>query len=166
MASRMSTHVLYFKAAEELSASEEGVGSVEFVLIYHRLQRYVSRDVKPYRLVNGNRRLGDGSGPLFLYCLTLNMREIRSSETSVTINQSTGSNITEGAVPWLRRLVAGLPPRRPGFDREICGGQSGTGTDFSPEYFGFLLSISFHRCSITCKNEKKKTNHLHHRVAK
>jgi hypothetical protein len=26
---------------------------------------------------------------------------------------------------------------------------------FSPKYFGFPLSISFHRCSITRKNEKK-----------
>jgi hypothetical protein len=34
---------------------------------------------------------------------------------------------------------------------------------FFPKYFGFSLSISFHRCSITWKSGK--TNHLHHRVA-
>jgi hypothetical protein len=37
--------------------------------------------------------------------------------------------------------------------RGISGGQSGTGPGFPPEYFGFPLSISFHWCSITCKNE-------------
>jgi hypothetical protein len=36
----------------------------------------------------------------------------------------------------------------------ICGGQSGKGTGFPPEYCGFVLPISIHRCSITRKNEK------------
>jgi hypothetical protein len=31
---------------------------------------------------------------------------------------------------------------------EMCSGQSGTGTGFSPEYFGFALSVSFHHCTI------------------
>jgi hypothetical protein len=56
-------------------------------------------------------------------------------------------------VPWLRRLAAGLPARRSGFDPgsvhvgfvvdKVALGQ------VFPEYFGLSLSISFHRCSIT-----------------
>jgi hypothetical protein len=63
------------------------------------------------------------------------------------------------AVPWLRRLVAGLSLRRPGFDPgsvdvgfvvdKVALGQ------IFPEYFGFPQSISFHRCSVTRKNEKQ-----------
>jgi hypothetical protein len=34
----------------------------------------------------------------------------------------------------------------------------------SPEYFGFPLSISFHRCSITRERTKNNHHHLHHRV--
>jgi hypothetical protein len=64
------------------------------------------------------------------------------------------------AVSWLRRLVAGLSPRKPVFDPgSIHVGfvveKVALGQVFFFEYFGFPLSISFHRCSITCKNEKK-----------
>jgi hypothetical protein len=36
---------------------------------------------------------------------------------------------------------------------------------FFPEYFGFPLSISFHRCSVTRKRTKNNHFHLHHRFA-
>jgi hypothetical protein len=55
------------------------------------------------------------------------------------------------AVPWLRWLVAGLSPRRPGFEPgSIHVGfvvdKVALGQVFS-EVFGFTLSISFHRRS-------------------
>jgi hypothetical protein len=46
--------------------------------------------------------------------------------------------LAEEAVPMLRQLVAGFPPRRPGF--EICGWQSGTGAGFL-RILRFLLPI-------------------------
>jgi hypothetical protein len=63
------------------------------------------------------------------------------------------------AVQWLRRLVAGLSPRRPGFDPGpvhvgFVVDKVALGQVFPPKYFGFSLSISFHRCSITRKSEK------------
>jgi hypothetical protein len=69
------------------------------------------------------------------------------------------------AVPWLRRLVAGLPPRRPGFDLGsvhvgFVVDKVALGQVFPPEYFGFPLPVSFHRCSITRKRTKNN-NHLH-----
>jgi hypothetical protein len=65
----------------------------------------------------------------------------------------------ERAVPWLRRLVAGLSPRRPGFDPrsspcEIVVDKVALGQVFL-RVVCFPLLISFHRCSI--KVEKQKT---------
>jgi hypothetical protein len=59
------------------------------------------------------------------------------------------------AVLWLRRLVAGLPLRRPGFDPGsvhvgFVVDKVALGQVFL-RVVGFPLSISFHRCSITCK---------------
>jgi hypothetical protein len=66
------------------------------------------------------------------------------------------------AVPWLRWLATGLPPRRPWFDpRSVHVGfvvdKVALGQVF-PEYFSFRLSISFHRCSIARKRIKKATD--------
>jgi hypothetical protein len=82
------------------------------------------------------------------------------------------------AVPWLRRLVAGLPQRRPGFDpgsthvgfvvdKAALGQVSLRVLRFISEYFGFPLSISFHWCIIIRKRTKNNNHHLHlhHRVA-
>jgi hypothetical protein len=50
-----------------------------------------------------------------------------------------------GVVPWLRRLVAGFPQRRPGFEPGVrscgtCGGQSGIRAGFL-RVLRFLLPI-------------------------
>jgi hypothetical protein len=64
-------------------------------------------------------------------------------------------------VPWFRRLVADLSPRWPGFDPgRVHVGFVWTKWHWDtfpppPQYFGFPLSISFRRCSITRKNEQK-----------
>jgi hypothetical protein len=71
------------------------------------------------------------------------------------------------AVPWLRRLVAGFPPRRPGFDPGSV--QVGFVVDKVAlgKVFSRVLrfsSVNFiPPVSIIRKNEK--TDHLHHRVA-
>ena len=66
-----------------------------------------------------------------------------------------GINAAYEAVPWLRRLLAGLSPRRPEFGygsvrAGIFFGQSGTGTGFSP--------CQFHSI---CAPLLEKTNHFH-----
>jgi hypothetical protein len=57
--------------------------------------------------------------------------------------------ILKGRVIALRRLVAGLPPRRPGFEHGvrscgIYGGQSGAGAGFL-RILRFPLPIPFHQ---------------------
>jgi hypothetical protein len=58
-------------------------------------------------------------------------------------------------VPWLRRLAAGLPARRPGFDPgsvHVGFVMDKVALEYVfPEYFGLPPSISFYRCSITRK---------------
>ena len=54
------------------------------------------------------------------------------------------------AVPWFRRLVAGL--LLPGFDPKSvhvkCVGQNGAGPDFSPSTWDSSQSLSLCKCSV------------------
>ena len=51
------------------------------------------------------------------------------------------------AVPWLRRLVAGLSLTRSWFSPKICNGQPGSGTGL-PQSTLVMLSVSFYWCPI------------------
>jgi hypothetical protein len=68
-------------------------------------------------------------------------------------------------------IIKTIVLRRPGFDpRSVHVGfvvdKVALGQVFPPQFFGSPLSISFHRCSITWKNEKTDhlSLHLHHKV--
>jgi hypothetical protein len=70
------------------------------------------------------------------------------------------------AVPWLRRLVADLSSRRPGFDPESV--HVGFVVDkvelvFPPSTS--VLTCQFYSTCAPLHGKMKNTNHLHHRFA-
>jgi hypothetical protein len=86
-------------------------------------------------------------------CIPCYVLSMLASATRISVSVCWGS-ATAQAVSR-RPLIAEASIRSRVSPSGICGGQSGTGTGFSPEYFGFPLSVLFHRCSITLKNKKK-----------
>jgi hypothetical protein len=54
--------------------------------------------------------------------------------------------MAQEVIPWLLTAEVRVPSQ---FSLcANCGGQSGAGTGFFSEYFGFSLSVTFHHCSI------------------
>jgi hypothetical protein len=107
---------------------------------------------------------------VYLFNLLPSVRSIWRLHKRTAISWKIRDNLmTCMAVPWLRWLVAGLSPRRPGFDPEsvhvgFVVDKVALGQVFPPSTSVFPPSISFYGCSITWKNEKN-TNHLHHSIA-
>jgi hypothetical protein len=69
-------------------------------------------------------------------------------------------------VPWVRQLVAGPSPRRPGSVQvsqcDLSGGKSGTGTGVSPSnsvppvcVFTQMLHAHFHHYVAFCQEDKR-----------
>jgi hypothetical protein len=71
-------------------------------------------------------------------------------------------------MPWLRGLVAGLPPRRPGFDPGLV--RVGFVVDKVALGQVFPLVLRFSPVNLIppvlhYKGKRKNTNQIHHRVA-
>lgn len=74
---------------------------------------------------------------------------IRLEKTQIKIEHGV---VDQKSVPWLRWLVAGFSPRRPGFDSRPVRvgfgmGEMVLGRIFLPTLLFFLL-VSFHQCSV------------------
>jgi hypothetical protein len=72
------------------------------------------------------------------------------------------------AVPWLRRLVAGLSPRRPRFEPGpvhvgFVVNNMALGQVFPPSTS--IFPSHFHSTGAPLQGKMKKINNLHHRVA-
>jgi hypothetical protein len=81
--------------------------------------------------------------PSYIYMLSYKQSTSDCAADDVTFPHSPAT-IKYGTVPvpWLRLLVTGLPPRRPGFDPGsvhvgFVVDKVALGRVFSPEYFGF-----------------------------
>ena len=82
--------------------------------------------------------------------------------------RSTDSNTYYQAVPWLRRLLAGLSPRRPEFhpgsDHVVfVVDKVALGQVFPPSASVFPCQL--YSTGTSLDGKRKNTNHLHHRVA-
>jgi hypothetical protein len=103
-----------------------------------------------------------------LYSPTLHMS--LNARTSAVI--AADSNNEEFAVPWLRRLVAGFPPLRPGFDSGsvhvgFVVDKVALGQVFPPSTSVFPCQFHFTGATLLVKMKKPDhlSLHLHHRAA-
>jgi len=70
---------------------------------------------------------------IFIFCLR------HFTQIEYTVGRAMAQAVRRWPLTSEARIRAQVSPCR------ICGGHIGTGTEFSPEFFGSLLSVSFHR---------------------
>jgi hypothetical protein len=92
-------------------------------------------------------KLTSTKGNLFL-CLTSCTRHHATSTNGETyVMHSSVHELWPTVLASGQELCKSFASRRPGSIHVGFVVDSGTGTGFSPEFFGFPVSISFHRCS-------------------